>query len=82
MNWALKIDSVRHSDLGTKLKTQSKSLTKLVEDTANRLLAVAGEKPRFGLRLYDQISGKSPLNPTGRTEDATKAKSNASAVEV
>ncbi|OCT45840.1 hypothetical protein CLCR_01647 [Cladophialophora carrionii] len=58
IKWALKVDSVKNSQLGYQLNTELKGLTKIVDSLARNVRAALGDKPRRGLEMYDQLNGK------------------------
>ena len=73
MEWALKVESVRKSDLEKQLKTEVQNLAEVVKKTAHGLAAISEGQPRRGLQMYDQVSMEEPLNPTAPVADAADA---------
>ncbi|EXJ70035.1 uncharacterized protein A1O5_07108 [Cladophialophora psammophila CBS 110553] len=58
MKWALKVDSVKNSDLRKQLEAELSSLAKVVNDTAQSIQEKVGDKPRRSLIMYDQLGEK------------------------
>ena len=63
LQWALKVESIKQSDLGKRLQTELQSLPTLVESTANSLRAAVGNKPRRGLLMFDQLNRRISASP-------------------
>lgn len=75
--WALRIDSVKNSEVGKDLQTQNRELSRIVEKTVSSLREKSEEKPLHGLAMYDQITGK-----VGQTVESEDEPETASPAEV
>ncbi|KAJ9617052.1 hypothetical protein H2200_000773 [Cladophialophora chaetospira] len=72
---ALQVNSISHYWLGKKLKPELKSLTKLIENTAQNLRTSVGNKPRRGLQMYEQLHAMKPVEVTAQATESTPSAS-------
>ncbi|EXJ60772.1 hypothetical protein A1O7_04925 [Cladophialophora yegresii CBS 114405] len=70
--WASKVDSIKNSQLGDQLDTELRGLTKTMDSLARKVRAAVGDKPRRGLKMYDQLSGQ-PTNAARSIPSASPA---------